>query len=164
MYRKILLTMGCFNPLSSILWHRIWLCIFFSVGIILSVACSYYCILKNAFNWYLRVILPVSSGSWMLSGRLARMLLIDCEQNSNDYPLAISGMANMMSCILLWQLTMVFICFWLWWEPGLRAKWKMVFFIEKETITVMPPVILELSSFREPLFPARNQLNNDFPW
>lgn len=32
----------------------------------------------------------LSSGSWMLSGRLARMLLIDCEQNSNDYPLAIS--------------------------------------------------------------------------
>ncbi|KAL5055383.1 hypothetical protein RYX36_036065 [Vicia faba] len=32
----------------------------------------------------------LSSGSWLLSGRLARMLLIDCEQNSNDYPLTIS--------------------------------------------------------------------------
>lgn len=28
----------------------------------------------------------------------------------------------------------------------------------------MASVILELSSFREPLFRARNQLNNDFPW
>ncbi|OIV99597.1 hypothetical protein TanjilG_17407 [Lupinus angustifolius] len=32
----------------------------------------------------------LSSGSWLLSGKLARMLLIDCEQNSNDFPLAIS--------------------------------------------------------------------------
>ncbi|XP_054786453.1 uncharacterized protein LOC129292825 isoform X2 [Prosopis cineraria] len=31
-----------------------------------------------------------SSGSWMLSGKLAKLLLIDCEQNSNDCPLAIS--------------------------------------------------------------------------
>ncbi|XP_027354241.1 uncharacterized protein LOC113864573 [Abrus precatorius] len=32
----------------------------------------------------------LSSGSWLLSCKLARMLLIDCEQNSNDCPLAIS--------------------------------------------------------------------------
>ncbi|KAI4297724.1 hypothetical protein L6164_037599 [Bauhinia variegata] len=32
----------------------------------------------------------LSSGSWLLSEKLARMLLIDCEQNSNDCPLAIS--------------------------------------------------------------------------
>ncbi|KAI9127540.1 hypothetical protein K1719_000533 [Acacia pycnantha] len=32
----------------------------------------------------------LSSGSWLLSGKLAKMLLIDCEQNSNDCPLAIS--------------------------------------------------------------------------
>ncbi|KAL4616065.1 hypothetical protein ACB092_07G172100 [Castanea dentata] len=31
-----------------------------------------------------------SSGSWLLSGKLAKMLLIDCEQNDNDHPLAIS--------------------------------------------------------------------------
>ncbi|KAL9296251.1 hypothetical protein ACSQ67_022147 [Phaseolus vulgaris] len=32
----------------------------------------------------------LSSGSWLLSCKLARMLLIDCEQSSNDCPLAIS--------------------------------------------------------------------------
>ncbi|XP_027909728.1 uncharacterized protein LOC114168941 isoform X2 [Vigna unguiculata] len=32
----------------------------------------------------------LSSGSWLLSSKLARMLSIDCEQNSNDCPLAIS--------------------------------------------------------------------------
>lgn len=32
----------------------------------------------------------LSSGSWLLSCKLARMLLIDCEQNSNDCPLAMS--------------------------------------------------------------------------
>nr|XP_024933206.2 uncharacterized protein LOC107427578 isoform X2 [Ziziphus jujuba var. spinosa] len=31
-----------------------------------------------------------SSGSWLLSGKLAKMLLIDCEQNDNDCPLTIS--------------------------------------------------------------------------
>jgi len=40
----------------------------------------------------------------------------------------------------------------------------MVFFIEKETIQKMASVILELSSFSEPLYHARNQLNNDSPW
>lgn len=32
----------------------------------------------------------LSSGSWLLSGRLAKMLLIDCEHNESCYPLAIS--------------------------------------------------------------------------
>ncbi|TKY67768.1 Nucleoporin NUP188-like [Spatholobus suberectus] len=32
----------------------------------------------------------LSSGSWLLSCKLARMLLIDCKQNSSDCPLAIS--------------------------------------------------------------------------
>ncbi|XP_017258211.1 uncharacterized protein LOC108227529 isoform X3 [Daucus carota subsp. sativus] len=32
----------------------------------------------------------LSSGSWLLSGRLAKMILIDCEQNESCYPLVIS--------------------------------------------------------------------------
>ncbi|XP_038706390.1 uncharacterized protein LOC120001936 isoform X2 [Tripterygium wilfordii] len=42
---------------------------------------------SNAFNVCYNGSL---SGSWLLSGKLAKMLLIDCEQNDYDFPLAIS--------------------------------------------------------------------------
>jgi hypothetical protein len=53
--------------------------------------------LKNGFIVCVLIIfIPffLCSGSWLLSGKLAKMLLIDCEQNDNDYPLAISGMVG----------------------------------------------------------------------
>ncbi|KVH88159.1 hypothetical protein Ccrd_024450 [Cynara cardunculus var. scolymus] len=36
----------------------------------------------------------LSSGSWLLSGRLAKLLLIDCEHNDSSCPLAVSGMLH----------------------------------------------------------------------
>nr|KYP39665.1 hypothetical protein KK1_039024 [Cajanus cajan] len=43
----------------------------------------------------------LSSGSWLLSCKLARMLLIDCEQNSNDCPLAMSVLCSGLNLAVL---------------------------------------------------------------
>ena len=70
-------------------WWSIW----FHSGLMSSIFQHILCNIKL----HLPVFLPFSSGSWLLSSKLARMLLIDCELNSNDCPLAISGIPSTIS-------------------------------------------------------------------
>ncbi|XP_052734506.1 uncharacterized protein LOC108340198 isoform X2 [Vigna angularis] len=73
---------------------RVWWCCTYVNGSPSNVAAA--TLNANLFDMTLQTpVLNVgsnglSSGSWLLSSKLARMLSIDCEQNSNDCPLAIS--------------------------------------------------------------------------
>uniref|UniRef100_A0A2N9H720 Uncharacterized protein n=1 Tax=Fagus sylvatica TaxID=28930 RepID=A0A2N9H720_FAGSY len=73
-----------------------------------------------------------SSGSWLLSGKLAKMLLIDCEQNDNDYPLAISGMVGIG-----------FLRFAYWKYKVKYVRWKVTL----KVLEVMKKCIMSVSYF-----------------
>lgn len=73
------------------------------------MGCIFYCqgllfiILTFVIWFYLHFLW--SSGSWLLSGKLVKMLLIDSEQNDYDKPLTISGLS--LNCILYFIISMV---------------------------------------------------------
>lgn len=64
------------------------------MGAVFNVIILLYFYLKNGVRACVVIFLSLlcPSGSWLLSGKLAKMLLNDCEQNDNDNPLALSGM------------------------------------------------------------------------
>ncbi|XP_061362673.1 uncharacterized protein LOC133306382 isoform X2 [Gastrolobium bilobum] len=95
----------------------------------------------------------LSSGSWLLSGKLARMLLIDCEQNSNDCPLAISvldftiqlvetGVENdALLALIIFSLQYVLVNHEYWKYKMKHIRWKItlkVLELMKKCIISMP--------------------------
>ncbi|KAG6709285.1 hypothetical protein I3842_06G125100 [Carya illinoinensis] len=96
-----------------------------------------------------------SSGSWLLSGKLAKMLLIDCEQNDNDNPLAISVLDFTMRLVetgleddsvlalVVFSLQHVLVSHEYWKYKAKYVRWKVTL----KVLEVMKKCILSISSY-----------------
>ncbi|GLT69630.1 hypothetical protein SLA2020_417670 [Shorea laevis] len=97
-----------------------------------------------------------SSGSWLLSGKLAKMLLIDCEQNDNDYPLAISVLDFTMQLVetgleddsilalVVFSLQYVLVSHEYWKYKAKYVRWKVTL----KVLEVMKKCILSISYYK----------------
>ncbi|GMY05517.1 nucleoporin like [Fagus crenata] len=96
-----------------------------------------------------------SSGSWLLSGKLAKMLLIDCEQNDNDYPLAISVLDFTMQLVetgleddsllalIVFSLQYILVSHEYWKYKVKYVRWKVTL----KVLEVMKKCIMSVSYF-----------------
>jgi len=86
---------------------RLPLCLFIiscHIQAAFSIGRGYYSLYWLDVLWFCLHLLW-SSGSWLLSGKLVKMLLLDSEQNDYDKPLTISGLS--LNCILYFIISMV---------------------------------------------------------
>ncbi|XP_028776786.1 uncharacterized protein LOC114733485, partial [Neltuma alba] len=105
-------------------------------------------------------------GSWLLSGKLAKMLLIDCEQNSDDCPLAISvldftiqlvetGVENdCLLALIIFSLQYVLVNHESWKYKMKHVRWKVTLKEASSTISVFHQAVLSCTTNSVPIVAA----------
>ncbi|KAJ7978575.1 Nucleoporin like [Quillaja saponaria] len=96
-----------------------------------------------------------SSGSWLFSGKLAKMLLVDCEQNNNDCPLAVAVLDFTMRLVatrvendavlalIAFSLQYVLVNHGYWKYKVKHIRWR----ITLKVLEVMKECIISMSSY-----------------
>nr|XP_043624466.1 uncharacterized protein LOC122596031 [Erigeron canadensis] len=97
----------------------------------------------------------VSSGSWLLSGRLAKLLLIDCAHNDSSYPLAVSvleftiqllekGIENdFLLALVIFSIQYVLVNHEYWKYKVKHYRWKVTL----KALDLVKTCILSISNF-----------------